>query len=135
MAVADFNKIAVNSSLTVVPAAFASLCFNDNLLIQKSKYTITDNILNLLVDTTDTVTIFSNNGIAATYEFEYIRLNKSGVILPNIDINNHSVENLSQNKILVFVDGKLQDFLQLLCITPLTITSVGSLLKVSFNKA
>lgn len=108
MAVADFNKIAVNSSLTVVPAAFASLCFNDNLLIQKNKYTITDNILNLLVDTTDTVTIFSNNGIAATYEFEYIRLNKSGVVLPNIDINNHYVENLSQNKILVFVDGKLQ---------------------------
>ena len=70
---ADFNNIYVNSSLTVVPANFASLCFNDGILISKSKYTVTNNILNLLVDTKDTVSIFSNNGIANTYEFNYIR--------------------------------------------------------------
>lgn len=105
---ADFNNIYVNSSLTVVPANFASLCFNDGILISKSKYTVTNNILDLLVDTKDTVSIFSNNGIANTYEFDYIRLNIPGVTLPSKDANNKLVEGLTQNKVLVFVDGKLQ---------------------------
>lgn len=105
---ADFNQISVNSSLTVTPVNFASLGFNDNLLIPKSKYSISNNILNVLVPTTDTISIFSNNGIATTYEFEYIRLNTPGVILPNVDINNKQVVDLAQNKILVFVNGQLQ---------------------------
>lgn len=105
---ADFNQISVNSSLAVINTAFATLCFNDNFLISKNKYGITDNTLNLLVDTTDTVSIFSNNGIANTYEFNYVRLNRPNVTLPNVDTNNHLVEGLSQNKVLVFVDGKLQ---------------------------
>ena len=77
---ADFNQISVNSSLTVTPVNFASLGFNDNVLISKSKYSISNNILNILVPTTDTISIFSNNGIATNYEFEYVRLNTPGVI-------------------------------------------------------
>ena len=60
---ADFNKIYTTSSLTVIPASFASLGFNDNKLISKNKYSINENILNLYEDTTDTFTVFSNNGI------------------------------------------------------------------------
>lgn len=105
---ADFNKISVNSSLTVIPASFASLCFNDGLVISKSKYTIVNHILDLLVDSTDTVSIFSNNGIATTYEFEYIRLNVPGVTLPATDINRKPLKELVPEKTLIFVDGKLQ---------------------------
>lgn len=105
---ADFNKIYTTSSLTVIPASFASLGFNDNKLISKNKYSINENILNLYEDTTDTFTVFSNNGIATTYEFNYIRLNTPGVILPEIDINQNLVSGLSQDRVLVFVDGELQ---------------------------
>lgn len=105
---ADFNKIYTTSSLTVIPASFASLGFNDNKLVSKSKYSINENILNLYEDTTDTFTVFSNNGIATTYEFNYIRLNVAGVTLPEIDINQNLVSGLSQNRVLVFVDGELQ---------------------------
>ena len=105
---ADFNKIYTTSSLTVIPASFASLGFNDNKLISKNKYSISENILNLYEDTTDTFTVFSNNGIATTYEFNYIRLNTAGVILPEIDINQNLVSGLSQDRVLVFVDGELQ---------------------------
>ena len=40
---ADFNKIYTTSSLTVIPASFASLGFNDNKLISKNKYSINNN--------------------------------------------------------------------------------------------
>ena len=105
---ADFNRISVNSSLTVTPASFASLGFGDNILVSKSKYNITDNILSILVPTNDTFTIFSNNGVANTYEFEYIRLNTPGVILPKVDANQKQLDGLAQDKVLVFVNGKLQ---------------------------
>ena len=105
---ADFNKIFVNSSLTVIPASFAPLCFNDNYAISKNSYSITNNILNLLVNTTDTVSIFTSNGIANIYEFQNIRLNEANVILPTTDVNNNILSDLSQNRVLVFVNGKLQ---------------------------
>lgn len=105
---ADFNNISVSSSVTVIPASFASLGFNDNLLVPKSKYNVTNNILSIFTQSSDTFTLFTNNGVANTYEFENIRLNIAGVVLPKIDANQKQFEGLAQNKVLVFVNGKLQ---------------------------
>lgn len=105
---ANFNNISVNSSLNVIPVSFASLGFSDNLLVSKSKYNITNNVLSILTPSRDTFTVFNNNSVANTYEFEYIRLNTPGVILPKIDINQKQLDGLAQDKVLVFINGKLQ---------------------------
>ena len=105
---ADFNKIFIDSTLTVIPAKLASLCFNDNTLLSTNDYSIADNKINILKNSSDTLSIFITNGIATTYEFENIRLNTAGTILPKTDIDNKNVEGLIQNQVLVFVNGELQ---------------------------
>ena len=101
------SKIYVDSKIIVTQKAFASMCFNNNKVISKSKYAIDNHTLTLLEDTKDNVSIYYNNGIANTYEFE-TRLYKDEVILPTIDRFGNVVYDLNKDNLLVFLDGELE---------------------------
>ncbi|MBO4622543.1 MAG: hypothetical protein J5691_01515 [Bacilli bacterium] len=104
---ADFNQIFVESSLLIQSKPIATLGFNDGLAISKSKYALENHMLTLNVNTTESVSIFYNNGIANTYEFS-VKLNKAGVELPPYDLADKPFNNLTNKYILVFVNGELQ---------------------------
>ena len=101
------SKIYVDSKIIVTQKAFASMCFNNNKVISKCKYAIDNHTLTLLEDTKDNVSIYYNNGIANTYEFE-TRLYKDEVILPTIDRFGNVVYDLNKDNLLVFLDGELE---------------------------
>lgn len=104
---ADFNQIFVESSLSVQSRPIATLGFNDGLAISRSKYALENHMLTLNTNTTESVSIFYNNGIANTYEFS-VKLNKAGVELPPYDLTDKAFTNLTNKYILVFVNGELQ---------------------------
>ena len=101
------SKIYVDSKIIVIQKAFASICFNNDRVISKSKYAIDNHTLTLLEDTTDNVSLYYNNGIANTYEFK-TRLYKDDVILPTIDMFGNVIHNLNKDNIIVFLDGELE---------------------------
>ena len=104
---AEFNKIYSDSSIIVSYEPSATLCFNNGKVISKSKFALEDHTLTLFEDTSDTVSVFYNNGIANTYEFD-TRLYQDNVQLSTIDKYENRIENLNKNSILVFIDGMLE---------------------------
>ena len=104
---ADFNKIFIDSSLLVNVQEYTSLGFNDGKLMSKSKYSIANHTLNILNDSYRTLSIFSNNGIANSYEYR-AHLYENSTLLPSQDLQGAQLNSPELDKILVFIDGKLE---------------------------
>jgi len=100
----DFNKISVNSTLSVTQANQATLCFSDGKILANDKYSIANSQVNLIDTSLNTLSVYFNNGVANTYLFR-TGLYEPNTTLPNIDINGTPVE---LNQVLVFIDGELQ---------------------------
>lgn len=104
----NFNQISVNSPISINYLDPAYLCFIDDKIISNNKFSLVDNNITLLRETGNTLSLFYNNGVMDTYEFNS-RLYMDGTQLPNTDINDDQVQNLTSANLLVFVDGILQD--------------------------
>ena len=104
---AEFNQIYTDSKLIFVQKAFGAICFNNGKVISKAKYALDNHTLTLLEDTDDNLSLYYNNGIANTYEFQ-TRLYKDDTILPSIDAFDKIVSDLNKDRMLVFLDGELE---------------------------
>lgn len=104
---ADFNKIFIDSPLLVNIQEYTSLGFNDGKLMSKSKYSIANHTLNILNDSYNTLSVFSNNGIANSYEYR-VHLYADSTFLPSQDLQGAQLNSPELDKILVFIDGELE---------------------------
>ena len=108
---ADFNKIFVDSSISVANKPLSILCFNDGSIISKNRYALENGMLSIFDDTKSSISIFYQNSleISRTRIYEFTRvLNKDQTTIANLDDTNSSVIDLVKENILVFLDGELE---------------------------
>ena len=56
----DFNKISVNSTLSVTQANQATLCFSDGKILANDKYSIANSQVNLIDTSLNTLSVYFN---------------------------------------------------------------------------
>lgn len=104
---ADFNKIFTDSPIIVGYETSANLFYNNGRVIPKNRFALEKHTLTLMEDTDETISLFYNNGVANTYEFD-TRLYQDNTQLPVVDLFNKDVDYLNKNNLLVFIDGELE---------------------------
>lgn len=102
----DINKIFLDTTLTVESGYSNSLCFVDGVAIDKSRYTLENNELNIYREASNYVSLFYDLNISRCYYFER-NLNDYGTIISGPDKKGNTIQNLKNKNIMIFVDGIL----------------------------
>ena len=104
----DINKIYVNSSVRINANTMPILCFADGRAIDNTLYSLSNNELNIYVESTEYLTLSYGYNDAKVYHFSVV-LDDFGVIIEKYDNRGVWLQNLKINQLLVFVDGRLLD--------------------------
>lgn len=104
---ADFNRIYIDTPMTVNSSGQSLLCFADGKTLSKTRYSILNNYLTLFDIVSSEISVVIGTNVAQVYEFE-VRLNQNDTQLTPLDKNEKQVERLIHENLLVFVNGILQ---------------------------
>lgn len=105
---ADFNKIFVNSPLSVTQLNSAMLCFSDGFSLPRTNFSIEGSALHLSNDALDFISTYYGYDSARIYEY-HSALVEYNTILSGRDVFGNLMKNLPLNQdfLMVFVNGVL----------------------------
>lgn len=102
----ELNKIFPNSSITIQKVVKNTLCFIDNKAVFSNKYLISSNKLDIYQQALENISLFYGFDAGISYEFDAV-LNNIGTIIEGNDKSGNTLQNLTQNNVMVFVNGIL----------------------------
>lgn len=103
---AELNKIFPASSILIQSTIMNVLCFIDGEIVFSDKYSLTSNKLDIYKQSTDCISLFYGYDRGQTYEFNVL-LNNAGTIIEGEDKLGNALQGMTDNNILIFVNGKL----------------------------
>ena len=100
----DINKISVKSSVKISQVNMTTLLFIDNLIVSKTRYSLTNRYINILDSATESISLYHNLNSCEYYEFQ-VDLNQTNTTIAGMDRFRNILNHLSNKGIIVFVNG------------------------------
>lgn len=99
------NQINVQSSITINKTNISTLCFVDGLFIPKSQYSLENHELTIYKESEQSIDLYYTKNIIP-YVFEAF-LQESGVVISGVDLQKLPLIGVTENNIMIFVNGIL----------------------------
>lgn len=105
---ADFNKIFVDSIVSINSYQNATLCFSDGYTIPRSSYSVTEDVVRLLNDALEDISVYYGYNTGRFFEFRLALVNYN-TILSGVDSYGTPFNELPSNEsqYMIFVNGTL----------------------------